>query len=240
MRIAVLFTLSALISGLAGAAGWSIDPIRVDLSPSKKTGAMTIRNDTDQPTSIQIQAVVWTQVGGKDVYTATKELLVSPPIVTIPPKSEQIIRVALRKQPEANKELAYRINLQELPMTATPNSSAVQVSLRIGLPVFVQSQAGDAVPKMTWKVTSAPNGMYKVDLHNSGSAHVQVLDFFLYAPGSEIPLASQTSSSYVLAGQSQEWLLKSTNTAKRYDARLHLKAFTDSVNVDALIVTEQP
>jgi len=113
------------------AAGWEIDPVRIDLSPEQQTAAITLKNGSDQPTSIQIQAVAWSQTEGKDVYIPTKELLVSPPIVTIAPKAEQIIRVALRRQADATNELTYRINLQELPVKPAPGFTGVQVSLRI-------------------------------------------------------------------------------------------------------------
>lgn len=234
-----LYAFALLIPNLASAAGWSIDPIRLELSPSKQTAAVTLTNDTDQPTSIQIQAVAWTQVDGRDVYTPTKELLVSPPIVTIAPKSVQIVRVALRKQADATKELAYRINLQELPTASTSGSSAVQVALRIGLPVFVQSQKGDAAPKTDWKVSSS-NNVLKVSLRNEGTAHIQVSDFALYAPGSEQSIGGEIGSTYVLAGQTHEWQLRSTSAARESGGRLRLKAFTDAGNVDNILVLDKP
>ncbi len=164
---------------------WEIDPVRVELFPEQQTAAVTIRNGSDQPTSIQIQAVEWTQIDGKDVYTPTKDLLVSPPIVTIAPKSEQIVRVALRRETDLTSELTYRINLQELPPPPNPDFMGVQVALRISLPVFVQSHKGEAAPKTSWKISRMPNNFLKVQVNNHGTAHIQVSDFSLYVPGGE-------------------------------------------------------
>ena len=221
-------------------AGWSIDPIRIELSPSKPTAAMTFTNDTDQPTVVQIQVAAWSQEGGKDTLTPTKELLVTPPIVTIAPKSVQIIRMTLRRPADPTKELAYRINLQELPTPTAINGSAIQVAMRVGIPVFVQSIKGDAIPKMSWKVSVTPENMVKVALHNDGNAHVQISDFSLYSPGYDHPIANETSSSYILAGQSHEWLLKSSTAENVSAGHLRLKAFTDSESVDKVLVVDKP
>ncbi|MCX7153296.1 MAG: fimbria/pilus periplasmic chaperone [Proteobacteria bacterium] len=232
--------VALLVPKLAAAAEWNIDPVRVELSPEQQTAAIIVRNDSDQPSSMQIQAVVWSQVDGKDVYTPTRELLVSPPVVTIPPKSDQVIRVALRRHADANRELTYRINLQELPVQPGPESTSVNVALRIGLPVFVQSQKGEAKPKMAWTVSRMPDSTLKVGVQNQGNAHVQVSDFALYAVGSDQAITGEAGSRYVLAGQSQEWLLKTSPSTKISDGRLRLKAYTDADTVDTDLVLGRP
>ncbi|MCX7173359.1 MAG: molecular chaperone [Proteobacteria bacterium] len=241
MALRTAFCAAALIlPQLAAAAAWDVDPVRVELSPEQQTGAVTIRNDSDQSTSIQIQAVAWSQVGGKDVYTPTRELLVSPPIVTIAPKTEQVVRVALRRPADAVNELSYRINLQELPAQPVAGFSGVQVALRIGLPVFVQPAKGQAAPKMAWSVTRMPDHQLKVGLLNQGSAHVQVSDFSLFIPGSDQSIAAQAGSSYVLAGQSQEWLLKTGTPGILPSGQLRLKAYTDAGDTETSLVLGKP
>jgi fimbrial chaperone protein len=232
---------SALLTPtLVTAAEWTVDPVRVELSPQQQTAAIIVRNESDQPSSIQIQAVTWSQVDGKDVYTPTRELLVSPPIATIPPKTDQVIRVALRRSADPSKELAYRINLEELPVEPATDITGVQVALRIGLPVFVQSLKGDAAPKMSWSVARAPDSQLKVQVRNQGNAHVQISDFSLSAVGSDSALTRESASSYVLAGQSREWLLKTSPSQTVANGRLHLMAFTDADKVDTELVLGSP
>jgi fimbrial chaperone protein len=235
-----LCALALLLAGPAAAAQWDIDPVRVDLSPTQETAVITIKNDSEQPTSIQIQAVAWSQAGGVDVYTPTRELIVTPPIVTIAAKSEQVVRVALRRQADATNELAYRINLQELPAKAESGFVGVQVALRIGLPVFVQPQKGEAAPKLSWNIARMPGNTLKVALKNQGNAHIQVSDFALYAPGGAQPITGDAASRYVLAGQSHEWLLKTAALEKMPAGRLRLKAFTDATDVDTELVLDRP
>lgn len=235
-----LCAIALLAPNFAAAADWNIDPVRVELSPEQQTAAIIVRNDSDQPSSMQIQAVVWSQVDGQDVYTPTRELLVSPPVVTIAPKSDQVIRVALRRPADPTRELTYRINLQELPAQPAPEFTGVHVALRIGLPVFVQPKTGEAKPKMTWSVSRMPDNSLKVGVQNQGNAHVQISDFALYASGSDQPITGEAGSRYVLAGQSQQWLLKTSPSARIADGRLRLKAYTDADTVDTDLVLGRP
>lgn len=239
-RCAALCAVALLAPQVAVAADWNVDPVRIELSPEQQTAAIIVRNESDQPSSMQIQAVAWSQVDGKDVYTPTRELLVSPPVVTIAPKSDQVIRVALRRQADASKELTYRVNLQELPAQPSPDFTGVHVALRVGLPVFVQPHKGEAKPKMAWTVSRMADNTLKVGVQNQGNAHVQISDFALYTPGSERPITGEAGSSYVLAGQSQEWLLKTNPSEKFADGRLRLKAHTDADTVDTELVLGRP
>ncbi len=233
----IVLALAPLVSS---AAGWNIDPLRIDLSPTKNTAAMTITNASNQTTTIQIQPVAWSQVQGKDVYLPTKELLVTPPIVTIPAKSSQIIRMALRIPADKSNETAYRINLQEISPTTSDNMTAVDVAMRVSVPVFIQPQFGKAEPKLSWKVSSAPDNMIKMELYNVGNAHVKITDFTLLSVGVEHAVATETGANYILAGQSHTWLLKMLGPETVVDQHLHLKAFTDTANVDTVIVVDKP
>lgn len=228
------------LPNLAKAAGWEIDPVRIELSTQQQTSALSIKNTTAQSTSIQIQAVAWSQSDGKDIYTPTKELLVSPPIVTIAPKSEQIIRVALRRDADAAKELTYRLNLQELPPKQSASFTGVKVALRITLPVFVQSLMGEAMPKMEWNIYRMQDDQLKVTLRNSGNAHVQISDFALYVPGNDKSIAGESGSSYVLEGQTHEWMLKANSLNDLTNNRLRITAFTDANNIDTEIALRKP
>jgi fimbrial chaperone protein len=120
-----------------------------------------------------------------------------------------------------------------LPPPPAPGFRGLQVALRIGLPVFVQPQQGKAAPIMAWAAVRAPDGNLKLTLRNQGNAHVQVSDFALYAPGSDKLIAREASSTYVLAGQTRVWLLKTDLTQNISGGSLRLKAYTDAGDVDA-------
>ena len=82
------------------ATSLEIDPVRLNLNAKQQTAAITIRNNSNAATTIEIKGTQWTQVDANDVYTPTRELLVFPPVVTIAAHGSQIVRAALRRQPE--------------------------------------------------------------------------------------------------------------------------------------------
>jgi fimbrial chaperone protein len=240
MGASVIGSAALLGAVLAQAATLEIDPVRIDLTARQKTGAITIRNSSDQPVTMEIKAVGWSQVDSRDVNVATRELLVSPPIATIPPLGSQIVRVALRRVPDPTRELAYRINLQEIPPPPASGSTGVQVALRVGLPVFVKSGNAKSAAKMEWSVLQKPDGNLLVALQNPGTAHIQISDFSLMLPGSNMLVASEQGSSYVLAGQGHEWILKPTFSETKPVPRLRLKVYTDAGDADQEIPLQSP
>lgn len=237
---AALCAILLLLPNVAGAAEWSIDPVSIDLSPQQQSAVILLKNESEQPTSLQIHAVSWSQVDGKDVYVPTREVLVSPPIATIPAKGKQILRVALRREADPTSELTYRINLQELPLPPVAGFQGVQVALRIGLPIFVQPQNGTAKAKITWSLARAADGKLKVEVSNQGNAHVQISDFAIFVPGREPAIAGDAGSTYVLPGQSHAWLLSTRALETFSGATLRLRANTDADNVDMELPLGRP
>jgi fimbrial chaperone protein len=85
-----------------------------------------------------------------------------------------------------------------------------------------------------------PEDQLKATLRNSGNAHIQISDFALYIPGIDKPIAGESGSSYVLAGQMREWMLTTNSLEKINNNRLRFTAFTDANNIDTEIVLHKP
>ena len=73
----------------------------------------------------------WSQVEGKDVYTATREVLANPPIFTVPAGGSQLVRIGLRRAPNTQRELTYRIFMQELPPPLDNEFTGTRMLMRI-------------------------------------------------------------------------------------------------------------
>ena len=133
------FGIILLVMGasVASAASLGVSPVRVTLSESQSMGALTVRNDGTEPASLQMEMLSWSQAEGQDVLTPTRELLANPPIFTVPAGGSQLVRVGLRRAPDGQRELTYRIVLQELPPPPNPDFMGTRMLMRISLPVFV-------------------------------------------------------------------------------------------------------
>ena len=193
-------------ASVASAASFGVSPVRVTLSESQSMGVLTVRNDGTEPASLQMEMLNWSQAEGQDVLTPTRELLANPPIFTVPAGGSQLVRVGLRRASDGQRELTYRIVLQELPPPPNPDFMGTRMLMSISLPVFVLPKV-DAKPVLLWQATRTPQGALKISLTNNGNAHVQIANFKLSLPGSVQPWVTKESAEYVLPGQSRDWNL---------------------------------
>jgi fimbrial chaperone protein len=191
----------------AQAGSFRVSPLRVILSAAQPITALTVFNEGDQPAVIQAQAFAWAQDNGQDVYTASKEILLTPPIFTVPARSSQILRLGLRRPADPQRELTYRLYLQEVPPPPAPGFNGLTTALRLGVPIFLMPASG-AAPQLQWQATLAPQGTL-ISLTNTGNAHVKIASFTLSTPDARVS-TTQKVSQYVLPGQTQRWRVKLT------------------------------
>jgi fimbrial chaperone protein len=226
----------AAAAGAAHAGSFQVNPIRVDMAKGATSAAITLHNDGDEPIVVQSSIVGWSQDTGQDAYAPTNEALVTPPIMTVPPGGDQIVRVGLRRAPDAQRELTYRLYLQEVPPPPKAGFTGLQVALRVGLPVFVTPVAA-TIRRLEWSAQIRPEGIV-LTAQNTGNAHVQVSDFDLRLPGADEPVAHQSSLAYVLAGQRRTWTLSVPADRVKAARELRLKAFTDAGEIDTAVNVE--
>jgi fimbrial chaperone protein len=210
---AFLFALlaSMAIAAPATASTFNISPIRAQLSGGHKTEALTLINADDSPVVVQVRVVSWSQKDGTEQLEDTREVL------QIPANGQQIVRVALRRDPDPAQELTYRVIFEEVPQAAAKDFTGLRVALRLSIPVFVAPAHGKASPQVAWQSRWLANGQLEVAATNSGSAHLQVTDFEAQFPGSLMPLRGMTSK-YVLPGSRMSWVLTPPADATRQGA----------------------
>ncbi len=231
-----LFLLVAGVS-VVSAASIGVSPVRATLSANQKIETITVRNTGTEPMSVQLEVMSWSQQDGEDVFTATREVLANPPIFTVPPGGSQLVRAGLRRAPDARRELTYRIFLQELPPPPSPDFNGAKMLMRVSLPVFVLPELA-AQPALRWQAARTSDGALKISLTNIGNAHVQIANFSLSLPGSAQPWITQQSSTYVLHGQSRDWILPANaeNPSPPPGAILQIFAQTDAGDMEAEVL----
>lgn len=191
----------------AAASTFNIAPIRAELGVGHRTEALTLTNAEDEPVVVDVRVVAWSQRNGEEQLDETRELLVTPPVLQIPAKGEQIIRVALRREADPVKELTYRVIFEEVPQAAPVTFNGLRVALRLSVPVFVAPSHGKAAPDVAWDAHVLPDGGLQIAATNRGTGHLQISDFDMQWPGVKDGLHGMTSK-YVLAGSRITWTLK--------------------------------
>jgi len=217
----------------ASAGSFMVTPVRITLSASQSVTPITVRNESQETTVVQVDVVAWTQRDGADVYTATREILATPPIFTLKPGASQIVRIGLRRDADPARELAYRVFLQEVPPPPKAEFKGLRVALRMGIPVFVLPPAAVA-PQLRWRAQAMREGGLSLSLRNDGNAHIQVMEVRLAHPA-EREIAAERTPVYVLPGQSQGWRMKGSAPS---GATVRLRARTDGADVDTDLKVE--
>jgi len=222
----------------AAASSFSIAPIRIEMGSGHARGVLTLRNDGDAPVTVQVDSVAWSQPQGTDQYTATPDLITTPPLFVVAAKSQQIVRVALRRDADATRELAYRLFFAEVPQTADPGLNGLRMSLRIGVPVFVAPATSKAAPALKWQAMITGPGELEIEARNQGTGHQQVAGFELKSASQPQPVRV-SDARYVLPGSAVSWKVR---LPKGFDPSLPLRIHgqSDQGEISADIVRLGP
>ncbi len=212
-------------SAPALAGSFSVNPMRVVLSAAKPVAALEVHNDGAEASVVQLELVGWTQSDNADVYAETGELLATPPILTVPPGGSRVVRIGLRRAPDRDRELTYRLYIQEIPPPLAADFQGMRMTLRVGVPVFVASTAKPK-PQLQWAMAAAEGGV-RLSLTNRGNEHVKINDFEVSLADGARSSGVQKVSTYVLPGQSRNWLIKMDGSIAA-GSTLRVKAHTDA------------
>ncbi len=204
---ATLLAMGVLAAASTAAASTlSVAPIRIELSSKQRTAVLTVRNQEDAPVVVQVRPTAWSQHDGHDQLDDTHDLLVTPPIFTVPPRGVQVLRIALLREPDPSSELPYRLVLNEIPPATPPETTGLRVALRITLPVFVAPRA-HATADLAWSHRWLPDGTLEVEAQNHGTAHLQILDFDVQRDRAAKAELHADQSHYLLPNTAAHWQL---------------------------------
>jgi fimbrial chaperone protein len=239
LRQAFFLLVAFLLTPFSVMAGsLSVTPIRIELSSTQRSVALTVRNDGDQPTVVQAQLVAWSQADNDDRLEPTTDILASPPIFTVAPGASQVLRVALRRAPDAARERSYRVLVTEVPGTPPPESSVAQFALKISLPIFVDASGAKTAPQLEWSGTRTAKGELALSAVNTGAKHIQVQTIEVTRAGTD-PDARFAGLWYILPGQRRTVTIKPSDGHTIAAGRVQVKAETDAGPLAADVALEQ-
>jgi fimbrial chaperone protein len=208
-RAAAALFLAALASGAtpADASAFRINPISVSVAPDEGATELRLDNNDHKPVAVRVTALRWTQADGHDHTEATSDLIVSPPIFTVGPGAEQLIRVGFRNRLSG---AAYRLIVEEIPAPKA-GGTGISVSLKLDLPLFVMASRG-AAPALSWAARRAADGMLVIESRNSGAVHTQILAIEARDPAGHV-VGRSDAMGVVLPLSSRIWSLGRTSGA---------------------------
>jgi fimbrial chaperone protein len=137
--VAAAWAALCLGSAAARAGGLEVAPIGVDFAAGQMAQTITVANRATAPATVQVRTFDWSQPGGIDRLFPTGAVVASPPIVTIPPGREQVIRVLLRRPAAGAAEKSYRLMIDEIPVP-------VPGQINLALPLAAANLGGRTQP----------------------------------------------------------------------------------------------
>ena len=203
-KAAVLAAFLLILGGHAtkAEAQLAVSPVRVDLSDDHNKDVIHLTNQEDTTKSFQVEMVAWSQTEQRsEVYSPTDEILAVPPLFSLQPGEEQIVRVGMMTDADPSVERSYRMFITELaaPQEEEVPSTGVNMRLRLGIPIFV---APPTLPhaKLDYFDFKHVGDQLFMHMRNRGNTHVRISEIQYLAPGTEEPEFAPVVI-YILAGQ---------------------------------------
>jgi fimbrial chaperone protein len=210
MRSSLLMGLAALCLAHSGAQGAAlrVAPTSLALIAPDSAATLNLRNEDTRPVNVQIRVFRWSQAEGVERLEPTTEVAVSPPITTLAPKSDYIVRVVRVAKTPVSGEESYRLLVDELPDPTQRRPGTVNFVLRYSIPVFF-TNPDTSPPNVSW-VLNPRDDVMVLTARNSGARHLRIVDLQLADSGKTIARQSGLVG-YVLGASTASWLLPRGN-----------------------------
>jgi len=206
--VAAALLVSSFTPVIAGP--FSVTPVRIYMSPSDRAVAVTINNEGDTDLVMQADLYTWKQKpDGEDDLELTEDLLLSPPIIKVPAKSRQVVRLARLQPADMENQQTYRLIVREIPEAAPSTANLqLQIAIAFSMPVFITP------PNAKYKLdcTAQKTAMDKVSVSckNSGNAYAQIIDLTLET-SSDQKITARSTGGYMLPSIKRKFDIESEN-----------------------------
>lgn len=227
-RVLLGCAIAWLVAGAAQAGALRVSPVGLDLPDTQSAATLTLSNDDATEMNVQVRIYRWTQVNGEDILEPAQDVVASPPIASVAPKSERLVRIVRTGAPVPG-EVSYRLIVDELPPPPGSGAREVRLLMRHSIPVFFTTgEAGEA--KLAWRVSKDGTDQVLV-AHNTGARRLRVSNMKLLAPHEKVLTARGGLLGYILPGSEVRWRLP-VEPAVAALAPNRLTADTDTGSID--------
>lgn len=168
LKIVASFLLFFAVSVQAGT--FQITPTLAEIPAERRSATFTLKNPGKDEITIQVTGYSWAQQGSKRMLSDAKNLVVVPPLVTIPAGGTQIVRVADMNRND-QEESAYRVQFLEIPNAVDQGSVMLRTALKLDVPLFFLPEAPSG--KVDWRATKTASGKLVLTISNHGNIHAR-------------------------------------------------------------------
>ncbi|EIL93822.1 fimbrial biogenesis chaperone [Rhodanobacter spathiphylli] len=207
---ALTATLTLGVTGTVAATGLQVAPISLQLQARQNADGLWLSNTGASVLNAQVRVYHWTQEDGEERLVPSRNLLASPPMLAIGPADRQLVRVIRIGPPPmgaAATEDAYRVIIDELPVTAS-GKQGVQFVLRYSVPVFIEPEGKSrTAPHLNWSLQREGDRAV-LNVSNAGNGHAQLSQITFVDRHGKKTDVNAGLLGYVLPGAHKRWTLK--------------------------------
>ena len=210
--LVLALSILSVFTPSASAGQFGINPVRMFMAPRDRAIAVTVSNEGDKEIVLQADLYTWKQDDkGLDVLVLTDEVLLSPPIVKLAPKSKKVLRLAVLRPRPAGEQLTYRMIMKEVTEAVPPGEKVeVQISVAYSLPIFVTPLG--AKRDVSCTLERAATDAVRAVCENTGNAYGHVSNFVLSSAAGE-KQAELKLGGYILPGVKRSFDIKRLDAA---------------------------
>lgn len=207
-RWVLLCTVLVAVAPRAEASSFTVNPIKVVLSDKEQSALLTLQNQSTEELRFKILMQEWKQSPRGEMQLGdTKDIVVYPGLLGLPPGGERKLRVGATV-PASATEKAYRVFVEELPPLRSAkeaSKSEVKVLTKMGVPIFLRPAAVKAAGAVDG--VALAKGNLSFTLRNSGNIHFLVQSVLVKAvDGAGTSTFEKCPEGwYVLAGGTRSW-----------------------------------
>ena len=188
-RFSLLLTAALLLFASPAARAFTLTPIRMDFAPggSGAEQSFHLENNSSNTVAVEVSMLIrQMDLDGKETNTpAEDDFLVYPPQVVLKPNQVQTVRVKWLGARKPEKELAYRILAEQLPVKMEkekPGHSRINVLLRYLGSVYIVPKGAKAdviLESAARHADAAGKPQIELIFLNQGTAHSLLSDLHL-------------------------------------------------------------
>ena len=218
-----------------GITNIKVNPIRLILSPENSVATLRLTNLTDKAASFQTSEKFCTLVHDKSVCQVNNQFIVSPPIFTLIPHKEQIIRIGLPSTHSVSTEKLYRLYLRQIPpkhIEIIEGSSTIKTLLHISIPIYLVPKAVDH--HSYFKAKMAENHKLILYFENHGNVHEYTKMLSISSKQHPTP-KYQKFTHYIFPNQNRD-LVVTLPEEYWHDKNLHIELATQYKNYQTNVI----
>jgi P pilus assembly chaperone PapD len=227
-RFSCFFALVAILSwnGASASANVDVSPVVLHMDKVGEQSTITITNPNAKQVAMHVEVLAWSRIDGTDSFAETKNVIVTPSIVSLNSGDSIPIKLTLKKPSSKSREAMYRLVLTEIPI-APPPSASMTADLRaldvIRIPIYVSP--AKVIRNVEWQVRFAADGNLVAVLTNKGNSHYRIRSIALKTIGKNIDtLAQNDGGGVVFPNESREFALITTQPFLPRNVQLEVNA----------------